>query len=102
MKLKVIEDCWSIYAGAVVSKELPPAARDFVRSAFYAGVAFMYDTLLANCDDESTGASMLASVSAELDEQARVLAESIGVDIAAVRQAIADEIKRKSGRGVQG
>lgn len=88
-KLRVIEDCWSIYANATVPDDATGNVREFVRASFYAGVAFMFDTMMANCDDEESGAAMLDSVHAELDQYSHQLAAQSGVDLGDIRAEIA-------------
>lgn len=92
-KLNVINDCWRIYAASVLPTA-PADVQDFTRAAFFAGVAFMYDILIANSDNEETGMAMLTSVTAELDELSRQMAARKGLDITEVRKAIAAELAR--------
>jgi hypothetical protein len=96
-KLKVIEDCWSVYANATIPEGAPVKAHAIIREAFYAGVAFMFDLMIANCEDEPSGVAMLDSVEAELNEHSQDLAAHLGVDINSIRQAIADEMRRRRG-----
>lgn len=96
-KLKVIEDCWQIYAAAVLPADASENVRDFVRSAFFAGVAFMFDSLLQNCDDEDAGAALLYAVSEELDAHTSDLAARAGLDLAAIRERIAEARQKNAG-----
>ena len=97
-KLRVIEDCWNVYANHVMPRTAAnSSARDFVRGAFYAGVAFMFDVMMNNCDDETAGVAALDSVAAELDEHAEALAAQAGMKASDVREAIRKELSRHRG-----
>ena len=87
--MRVIGDCWDMYSAATLPAGAPGNVRAFVRGAFFAGVAFMYDALMANADNEDAGLGMLSAVADELDEYSRDLAARCGADIDSVRSEIA-------------
>jgi hypothetical protein len=97
--LQIVEDCWRIFATKVLPDEFhkDDRALAFVRTVFYAGVSFMFDVLISNCDDDAAAEAMLASIEAELDEHASELALASGIDIETARAAVTEELRRRLG-----
>jgi hypothetical protein len=67
---------WNVFSRTVLPRDVSPVQFVEMRKAFYAGVAYLLDDVIAianSDDDDDTGARQLAAVREELESFARDL-----------------------------